>query len=51
MIVDADGSRSEDARLGAQVRLLRKARGLSIGTVAKRADVSIGLVSQIERGL
>jgi transcriptional regulator with XRE-family HTH domain len=51
MVVDADGSRSEDVRLGAQVRLLRKARKLSIGTVAKRADVSIGLVSQIERGL
>ena len=44
-------SDSDDARLGAQVRRLRKARRMSIETVAQRADVSIGLVSQIERGL
>jgi transcriptional regulator with XRE-family HTH domain len=37
--------------LGHQMRQIRKARGLSIPVVAKRAGVSVGLISQIERGL
>ncbi|WP_134725378.1 helix-turn-helix domain-containing protein [Paracoccus luteus] len=37
--------------LGARLRLRRKVRGLSLKEVARRADVSIGLVSQVERGL
>lgn len=34
-----------------RLRLRRKVRGLSLQEVADRADVSIGLLSQIERGL
>lgn len=34
-----------------RLRLRRKVRGLSLQDVADRADVSIGLLSQIERGL
>ncbi len=45
MEVDADLS------LGLKMRQIRKVRGLSLQSVAKRAGVSIGLVSQIERGL
>jgi len=37
--------------LGARLRQRRKVRGLSLQVVADRADVSIGLLSQIERGL
>jgi transcriptional regulator with XRE-family HTH domain len=40
-----------DRALGEQIRHLRKARGLSQQEVALRAALSIGLVSQIERGL
>lgn len=37
--------------LGAQLRELRKAKGLSLQTVAKRAGLSVSMVSQIERNL
>ncbi len=37
--------------LGARLRRRRKVRGLSLKEVASRAEVSIGLVSQVERGL
>lgn len=37
--------------LGARLRRRRKVRGLSLKEVARRAEVSIGLVSQVERGL
>ncbi len=37
--------------LGARMRQLRKSRGLSMQQVAERADLSVGLISQIERGL
>ncbi len=45
---------SDDApglAIGARLRLRRKVRGLSLKAVAGRAEVSIGLLSQIERGL
>jgi quercetin dioxygenase-like cupin family protein/DNA-binding XRE family transcriptional regulator len=42
----------EDAdSIGARLRLRRKVRGLSLKEVAQRAEISIGLLSQIERGL
>lgn len=41
---DADG-------IGPRLRARRKVRGLSLQQVAGRAEVSIGLLSQIERGL
>ena len=37
--------------LGTRLRRRRKVRGLSLKEVARRAEVSIGLVSQVERGL
>ena len=37
--------------LGRQLRLRRKVRGLSLQDVAERSGVSIGQLSQIERGL
>lgn len=37
--------------IGQKLRLRRKMRGLSLSDVATRASVSIGLLSQIERGL
>lgn len=40
-----------DNDIGAKLRLRRKVRGLSLKEVAQRAEVSIGLLSQIERGL
>ncbi|MGY6634589.1 MAG: helix-turn-helix domain-containing protein [Alkalilacustris sp.] len=41
----------EDGGIGPRLRARRKVRGLSLQQVAGRADVSIGLLSQIERGL
>jgi transcriptional regulator with XRE-family HTH domain len=40
-----------DVDLGREMRRVRKTRGLSLEEVAKRAGVSTGLVSQIERGI
>ena len=40
-----------DLSLGLKMRQIRKVRGLSLQSVARKAGVSIGLVSQIERGL
>ena len=40
-----------DLEVGQRVRELRRSRGLSLETVAARTDLSIGFVSQIERGL
>ncbi len=39
------------ANIGRQVNLLRKERGLSINELSIRAVVSVGMISQIERGL
>ncbi|MCC7276274.1 MAG: helix-turn-helix domain-containing protein, partial [Alphaproteobacteria bacterium] len=40
-----------DLWLGTQLRSLRKAKGLSLAQVGAAAGLSIGMVSQIERGL
>ncbi|WP_374443782.1 cupin domain-containing protein [Stella sp.] len=40
-----------DLWLGTQLRSLRKAKGLSLAQVGQSAGLSIGMVSQIERGL
>ncbi|MDA0997956.1 MAG: XRE family transcriptional regulator [Proteobacteria bacterium] len=39
------------AVIGGQIRDLRKARGLTLETLAARIDRSVGYVSQVERGL
>lgn len=41
----------EDARVGAVVRGERLRRGWSLGTLSEKASISIGMLSQIERGL
>ena len=40
-----------DVAVGARLRELRRARRLSLETVADRTELSIGFLSQIERGL
>jgi transcriptional regulator with XRE-family HTH domain len=40
-----------DQRLGETVRLLRQRAGLSIQEVARRAKLSMGMISQVERAL
>src|SRR5713101_4501514 len=40
-----------DLAVGRRIRELRRARQLSLETVVARTDLSIGFVSQIERGL
>ena len=40
-----------DLAVGRRVRALRRARGLSLKSVAARAELSIGFLSQVERGL
>ena len=40
-----------DLEVGRRIRELRRARNFSLETVVARTDLSIGFVSQIERGL
>ena len=40
-----------DVAVGQRIRELRRGRKLSLETVADRTDLSIGFLSQIERGL
>lgn len=44
-------ARSADIEVGARIRLLRNRRQLSLETVAAATGLSIGFLSQIERGL
>jgi transcriptional regulator with XRE-family HTH domain len=41
----------DDRRLGSCLRAIRKERALSIQTLADRCGLSIGMLSQVERGL
>lgn len=45
------GAADAGADLGHRLRLRRKVRNMSLQEVADRAEISIGLLSQIERGL
>lgn len=42
---------ASDDGIGRKLRLRRSIKGLSLQDVAEKADISIGLLSQIERGL
>lgn len=44
-------ARDASGGIGEKIRARRRVRGLSLQEVARRAEVSIGLLSQIERGL
>lgn len=46
-----DETTDDDRTLGLAVRRARQARGLSLQRVAEAANVSVGLLSQIERGI
>lgn len=50
-ILPDDIHAAEDARVGAVVRSERLRRGWPLGTLAEQAQISIGMLSQIERGL
>src|SRR5690349_19530010 len=47
----SDVSAGDDIWIGARLRELRKDRRLSIQQLADRVGLSIGMISQIERGL
>jgi len=42
---------SENLRIGRQIRDLRKAKGITISTMAETISKSVGYVSQVERGV
>lgn len=46
-----DRADSPDAKLGAALRARRLEKGLRLQDIAARADVSVGMLSQLERGL
>lgn len=48
---DNGAGRAEGILVGAQIRDLRKAKGLTIADLAERIERSVGYVSQIERNL
>lgn len=48
---DADGIDDNARKIGAEIRDLRKARGLTLEDLASRIGRSVGYVSQVERGL
>jgi len=50
-IKDNPGAAAEGILVGAQIRDLRKAKGLTITQLAERIERSVGYVSQIERNL
>src|SRR5712675_1292620 len=47
----AKAAPSMDVAVGQRIRNLRRSRAMSLETVAVRTDLSIGFLSQIERGL
>jgi transcriptional regulator with XRE-family HTH domain len=49
--MDRGGDKSADLWLGQQLRVLRRGRGLSLVELADRTGLSIGNISQIERGV
>jgi transcriptional regulator with XRE-family HTH domain len=49
--VVAAAAGAPDVEVGQRIRELRRTRGFSLETVAARTDLSIGFLSQIERGL
>ncbi len=42
---------AEQHRIGGRLRLRRKVKGLSLKQVAEKAGLSVGMISQVERGL
>lgn len=44
-------AKATDAKVGARIRKLRHARGMSLQVLAARTSLSVGFISQIERGI
>jgi len=44
-------AKATDAKVGARIRKLRHARGMSLEVLAARTSLSVGFISQIERGI
>ncbi len=42
---------SEQHRIGERLRLRRKVKGLSLKQIAEKAGLSVGMISQVERGI
>ncbi|MGB6103486.1 MAG: XRE family transcriptional regulator [Pusillimonas sp.] len=49
--ITVDDQQCLDALVGQKIRALRRARGLSLKDVAEQANLSVGFLSQAERGL
>ncbi len=49
--MDPERGQDDDVAMGAQLRALRKAKSLSLQQLSDQCGLSIGLISQIERGL
>lgn len=47
----ASDGRAEPLAVGAEIRVLRRTRNLTLATLAERCGMSIGHLSQLERGL
>ncbi|GGE14768.1 transcriptional regulator, XRE family with cupin sensor [Gemmobacter megaterium] len=50
-ITPPDDGRASDPHVGSNLRNLRKAKGLSLQRLAEASGVSVGMISQVERGL
>jgi len=48
---DADAVDAEGVRIGRQIRDLRKAKGVTLQTMADKIGRSVGYISQVERGV
>lgn len=46
-----EGSAAQESSVGARIRLVRLERGLSLRALSKSSHVSVGLLSEVERGL
>lgn len=44
-------AKATDAKVGARIRKLRHTRGMSLEVLAARTSLSVGFISQIERGI
>lgn len=49
--LDEDTIRNDDVMMGLQIRALRKAKRMSLQQLSDKCGLSVGLISQIERGL
>lgn len=51
ILTDIEDDLHDKSQIGERLRLRRKLRGLSLKQVSERAGLSVGMLSQVERGL